>query len=81
MDKSQNIDLQVYFPFQLVAQFADGARLIFGGVTEEQATDKMEAAQAQHGDIYWYDGVTDAHYENGQHYATIQAQNGTQNSK
>lgn len=28
----------------------------------------MEAAQAQHGDICWYDGVTDQHYENGKYY-------------
>jgi hypothetical protein len=28
----------------------------------------MEAAQALHGDICWYDGVTDQHYENGHFY-------------
>ena len=28
----------------------------------------MEAAQAQHGDICWYDGVTDQHYENRKYY-------------
>ena len=24
--------------------------------------------KAQHGDICWYDGVTDQHYENGKYY-------------
>lgn len=27
--------------------------------------------QAQHGDIAWYDGVTDLHYENGKYYKLI----------
>ena len=31
----------------------------------------MEAAQAQHGDLTWYDGVTDLHYEDGRHCAMI----------
>ena len=29
----------------------------------------MEAATVQHGDITWYDGVTDLHYENGKYHA------------
>ncbi len=45
----QNADI---FPaYRLVAQFADGQRLTFDGLTEQQAQDRMEAAQAQHGDI------------------------------
>lgn len=35
----------------------------FDGLTEQQAQNRMEAAQALHGDICWYDGVTDQHYE------------------
>lgn len=31
----------------------------------------METAQEQHGDICWYDGVTDMNYENGRYYKTI----------
>lgn len=31
--------------------------------------DALEAAQAQHGDIVWYDGVTDQHYERGVYHA------------
>lgn len=63
MDKTPEI-----FPaFRLVAEFANGQRLTFDGLTEQQAQDRMEAAQAAHGDICWYDGVTDQHYENG-HY-------------
>ena len=56
----QNADI---FPaYRLVAQFADGQRLTFDGLTEQQAQTRMEAAQALHGDICWYDGVTDQHY-------------------
>lgn len=50
---------EVFPAYRLVAEFADGQRLTFDGLTEQQAQDRMEAAQAQHGDICWYDGVTD----------------------
>ena len=66
-----NENMAVYPPYRLVAQFADGARLLFDGLTETQAQQSMEAAQAQHGDIAWYDGVTDLHYENGKYYNLI----------
>ena len=66
-----NENMAVYPPYRLVAQFADGARLLFDGLTEAQAQQSMEAAQAQHGDIAWYDGVTDLHYENGKYYKLI----------
>ena len=52
MDNTQ----QIFPAFRLVAQFADGQRLTFDGLTE------------QHGDITWFDGVTDQHYENGRYY-------------
>lgn len=66
---TQNPDI---FPaFRLVAQFTDGQRLLFDGFTEAQAMQAMEAATAQHGDITWYDGVTDLHYENGKFHALI----------
>lgn len=40
----QNADI---FPaYRLVAQFADGQRLTFDGLTEQQAQTRMEAAQA-----------------------------------
>lgn len=64
MDNTQ----QIFPAFRLVAQFADGQRLTFDGLTEQQAQQSMEAAQAQHGDITWFDGVTDQHYENGRYY-------------
>ena len=60
---------EVYPPHRLVAEFMDGSRLLFDGLTEQQAMDALEAAQAQHGDITWYDGVTDLHYENGRYHA------------
>ena len=60
---------EIFPAFRLVAQFADGQRLLFDGFTEEQAQQRMEAAAAQHGDITWYDGVTDLHYENGKYHA------------
>ena len=62
---------EVFPAYRLVAEFADGQRLTFDGLTEQQAQDRMEAAQAQHGDICWYDGVTDLHYENGKYYKLI----------
>lgn len=60
--------MHAYPPHRLVAQFADGARLLFDGLTMQQAMDAMSEAQEQHGDIAWYDGVTDQHYENGTYY-------------
>ena len=60
---------QFFFPYRLVAEYADGSRLLFDGLTEQQAMDALEAAQAQHGDIVWYDGVTDQHYERGVYHA------------
>lgn len=60
--------MHAYPPHRLVAQFADGARLLFDGLTMQQAMDAMAEAQEQHGDIAWYDGVTDLHYEKGTYY-------------
>ena len=71
-----NENMAVYPPYRLVAQFADGARLLFDGLTEAQAQQSMEAAQAQHGDIAWYDGVTDLHYENGKYYIFMEEEVG-----
>ena len=57
------------FPaYRLVAEFADGQRLLFDGLTVQLAQNRMEAAQAAHGDICWYSGVTDQHYEDGHYY-------------
>lgn len=67
MDESQ-----IFLPFRLVAAFSDGSRLLFDGLTEDYAKSAMESAQGQHGDITWYDGVTDQHYENGRYIATLQ---------
>lgn len=62
---------EVFPAFRLVAQFADGQRLLFDGLTEQQARQSMEAAQTKHGEITWWDGVTDQHYENGRYFATL----------
>lgn len=35
-------NMTVYPPYRLVAQFADGARLLFDGLTEAQAQQSME---------------------------------------
>lgn len=61
----------VFLPYRFVAQFADDSRLLFDGFTEEQCRQSIFAAQEQHGDVAWYDGVTDLHYEHGRYYATI----------
>lgn len=62
---------QVFLACRLVASFADGSRLLFDGMDENQARQLMEAAQSQHGDITWWDGVTDQNYEHGRYYATV----------
>lgn len=55
----------------MVAAFADGSRLLFDGLTEEQARDAMEAAQEEHGDIGYWNRVTDQNYEDGRYYKTV----------
>ena len=62
---------EFFAPWRIVGAFGDGARLTFDGLTEQQAIDAMDAAQAQHGDIVWWDRVTDVNYENGQYYKTL----------
>ena len=49
-------ETEFFAPWRLVAAFADGSRLTFDGLTEEQAKDAMEAAQEEHGDIGYEDG-------------------------
>lgn len=68
MDETKS---QCFPAYRLVAAFADGQRLTFDGLTWEQAHDAMEAAQEEHGDLTWFDGVTDEHYENGCFYAAV----------
>ena len=66
-----NDNSKVVLPFRLVASYADGSRLLFDGITEEQARQAMEDAQSQHGDITWWDGVTDQFYDHGQYFGLI----------
>ena len=62
---------EFFAPWRVVASFGDGSRLTFDGFTEEQAKDAMEAAQDEHGDITWWDHVTDVNYEDGRYYKTL----------
>ena len=62
---------QVFPAYRLVAEFADGSRLLFDGFTYEQAREAMKQAQYEHGGIGWYNGVTDDHYENGRYYTAF----------
>ena len=62
---------QAFAPYRLVAEFADGSRLLFDGPTEQQAYDQIAAATKLHGDVVWYDGVTDQHYEKGRYYKLV----------
>lgn len=62
---------EFFAPWRVVAAYGDGARLTFDGLTEEQAKDAMEAAQDKHGDITWWDHVTDVNYEDGRYYKTL----------
>ena len=61
---------EFFAPWRIVGAFGDGARLTFDGLTEQQAIDAMDAAQAQHGDIIWWDRVTDVNYEDASHPGT-----------
>lgn len=56
---------EVFLPYRLVAAFADGSRLYFDDISESRALAAAQAAQAVHGDITWFDGVTDANYDHG----------------
>lgn len=64
-------ETEFFAPWRLVAAFADGSRLTFDGLTEEQAKDAMGAAQEEHGDIGYWNRVTDQNYEDGRYYKTI----------
>lgn len=64
------IEGEVFAPWRLVASFADGSRLLFDGLTEQQAKAAMESAQREHGCISWWDHVTDLNYEDGRYYRT-----------
>lgn len=64
-------EVEFFTPWRLVAAFADGSRLLFDGLTEEQAKAAMEAAQEEHGDISYWNRVTDQNYEDGRYYKTV----------
>lgn len=63
-------EMEFFAPWRLVASFADGSRLLFDGLTEQQAKAAMEIAQHEHGCISWWDRVTDLNYEDGRYYHT-----------
>lgn len=63
-------EVAYFAPWRLVASFADGSRLLFDGLTEEQAHAAMEAAEKKHGDIGYWNRVTDLNYEDGRYYKT-----------
>ena len=59
----------IHLPYRLAAAFADGTRTHFDAINETQARAAMEAAQALHVDIIWFDAVTDEHYDHGVYFA------------
>lgn len=62
---------EVFPPYRCAAAFADGSRLTFDGLTRDQARSTMEAAMEQHGDIGWWDWVTDENYRKGEYHKLI----------
>lgn len=64
-------EMQTFYPWCVVAAFSDGSRLTFGGSAEEQARSSMEAASNEHGEISWWDHVTDTNYVDGQYYQLL----------
>lgn len=65
--------MSAFLPYRIAAAFADGSRLLFDGLNESTARAAMEAAQAVHGDITWWDAVTDENYVRGRYYKTLPA--------
>lgn len=65
------MDCKYFFPCRIVADYADGARLTFDGLTMDHAKSLMEAAQASHGDIAYWNTVTDDHYDDGHFCPTL----------
>lgn len=63
------MEQKCFFPFRVVADYADGSRLTFDGLTMDQAKSLMEAAQTDHGDIAYWNTVTDDHYDDGRFQA------------
>lgn len=59
---------QIFMPFCIVAAFGDGQRIRFPGIDKDHCYDLMLSACEQHGDVTWYDYVTDEFYENGVYY-------------
>ena len=55
----------------LVAEFSDGTRQRFYADTENEALDKIAKATEEHGDIAWYDGVTDEKYIQGTYHKLV----------
>ncbi len=62
---------KIFAPYRCAAAFADGSRLTFDGLTREQARASMESAMEQHGDLGWWNWVTDENYRNGEYYKLI----------
>lgn len=69
--RGSNSEDSAFPPFRLVASFSDGSRLLFDGISKAAARTAMESAQAEHGDITWWDGVTDEHYKRGRYFAAL----------
>ena len=57
--------------WRLVAALRTAPACWFDGLTEEQAREAMEAAQEEHGDIGYWNRVTDQNYEDGRYYKTV----------
>ena len=68
IDEKTHDTVPPYARHSFVAEFSDGARLRFYGPTEAGILDAIAAAVPAHGDVLWYDGVTDQHYTKGRYY-------------
>lgn len=73
IDEKTHDTVPPYARHSFVAEFSDGARLRFYGPTEAGILDAIAAAVPAHGDVLWYDGVTDQQYEHGQHYRLVRS--------
>ena len=57
--------MEVNLKYCYIAAFADGSRLRFPGISFEDCYSRICDAVSQHGDVTWYDAVTDELYDSG----------------
>lgn len=63
--KSTGYRLTPFWPEKAVAAYADGWRNVFSGVTQKSLLEQMQACIRCHGDITYWNTVTNLYYDDG----------------